>query len=195
MISVTVQNILYTVKPVLNGHSKIDKSKILMTNGSKMKVESIAECSPWSILQYFLPALSDNWFWKSIFGLFESGRFRQVCMSQCTTKWPMHPAKIQVSPVWSEYAVLWRNYEPWDMHWVHRKGWIFVQADLCVHVMHMSFCWLCCLLSYWASAWDFQQCGILTCVDSDEPLQLPFKFRNSKWCSVSSLTIIEYSSD
>ena len=32
---------------------KIDKTKILMTNGSLMKVKSIAECSPWSILQYF----------------------------------------------------------------------------------------------------------------------------------------------
>ena len=41
------------VKPVLSGHSKIDKTKVLMTNGSLMKVESIAECSPWSILQYF----------------------------------------------------------------------------------------------------------------------------------------------
>ena len=35
-----------TVKPVLRGHSKIDKIKILMTNGSLIKVESIAECSP-----------------------------------------------------------------------------------------------------------------------------------------------------
>ena len=43
----------YTVKPVLNGHSKIDKIKILLTNGSLMKVKSIAECSHWSILQYF----------------------------------------------------------------------------------------------------------------------------------------------
>ena len=42
-----------TVKPVLSSHSKIDKTKILMTYGSLMKVESIAECSPWSILQYF----------------------------------------------------------------------------------------------------------------------------------------------
>ena len=42
-----------TVKPVLSGHSKIDKTKILMTNGGLMKVESIAECSPWSIMQYF----------------------------------------------------------------------------------------------------------------------------------------------
>ena len=29
------------------------QNKILMTNGSLMKVESIAECSPWSILHYF----------------------------------------------------------------------------------------------------------------------------------------------
>ena len=36
----------YTVKPVQYGHSKIDKTKILMTNGSLMKVKSIAECSP-----------------------------------------------------------------------------------------------------------------------------------------------------
>ena len=47
----------------------------------------------------------------------------------------------------------------------------------------------------WAAACDFQQCGILTSVDSDEPVQPPVKLRNSKWCSLSSLTIIEYSSD
>ena len=35
-----------TVKPVLSGHSKIDKTKVLMANGSLMKVESIGECSP-----------------------------------------------------------------------------------------------------------------------------------------------------
>ena len=33
------------VKPVLSGHSKTDKTKVLKTNGSLMKVESIAECS------------------------------------------------------------------------------------------------------------------------------------------------------
>ena len=53
-----------TVKPVLSGNSKIDKTKISPKNGSLMKVESIAECSPWSILQYFWPALSANWDWK-----------------------------------------------------------------------------------------------------------------------------------
>ena len=45
-----------------------------------MKVESITECSPWSILQYFWPALSDNWSWKPICGLFDSGHFTQVLL-------------------------------------------------------------------------------------------------------------------
>ena len=35
-----------TVNPVLSGASKIDKTKVFMANGSLMKVESIAECSP-----------------------------------------------------------------------------------------------------------------------------------------------------
>ena len=34
-----------TVKPVLSGHSEINKTKVLKTNGSLIKVESIAECS------------------------------------------------------------------------------------------------------------------------------------------------------
>ena len=34
-----------TVKPVLSGHSKIDKTKVLKTGGSLLQVESIAECS------------------------------------------------------------------------------------------------------------------------------------------------------
>ena len=48
-----------------------------MTNGRVMKVESIAECPP---LQYFWPALSENWSWKPICGLLESGSFRQVLL-------------------------------------------------------------------------------------------------------------------
>ena len=68
------------VKPVYNGYSKIDKTKIFITNGSLMKVKRIAECFNWSILQYFWPALSDNWCWKPICGLFESGHFTQVLL-------------------------------------------------------------------------------------------------------------------
>ena len=39
-----------------------------------MKVERIAECSRWSILQYFGPALSDNW------SSFFNGRLRRVLL-------------------------------------------------------------------------------------------------------------------
>ena len=61
----------------------------LMTYGSLMKVESIAECSHWSILQYFWPTLSDSWSWKPIFGLFESGRFTHVLLYTNLIKMPM----------------------------------------------------------------------------------------------------------
>ena len=33
-----------SVKPVLSGHSKIDKTKVLKTDGSLMQIESIGEC-------------------------------------------------------------------------------------------------------------------------------------------------------
>ena len=66
----------YNSKTCLKRPLKIDKTKILMRKGSLMQIKSIAECSPLeqnappqSILQYFWPALSDNWSWKLIFGL------------------------------------------------------------------------------------------------------------------------------
>ena len=51
-----------------------------MTTGSLMKVESVAECSLWSILQYVRPALSNNRSCKPYFGLFVSGRFTKVLL-------------------------------------------------------------------------------------------------------------------
>ena len=69
-----------TVKLVLSSRLKIDKAKILLKNGSLIKVESSAECSPWSILQYFWPALSHNQYWKPIFMFVLSGRLRQVLL-------------------------------------------------------------------------------------------------------------------
>ena len=60
-----------TVKPVLSGHSKLDNTKTLKTNGAIMKVESIAEHS--AIL---LACQSDNRSCKSIL----SGRLRQVLL-------------------------------------------------------------------------------------------------------------------
>ena len=77
---------------------KIDKTRVLMTNGSLMKVESIAQSSHWSILQYFLPALSDNWSWNQfIFYLFESGRFTQALLY------------IFLLKKWKFIHVMWKN--------------------------------------------------------------------------------------
>ena len=59
----------------------------------------------------------------------------------------------------------------------------------------MGFPILISLLTYWALACDFQQCGILTSVDLYKPVQPPVKLRTFKRCSVSSLTVIEYTSD
>ena len=55
------------VKTFLSGHSKIDKTKVLMANGSLIKVKSIAECSP-AIL---LTCIQRESIW-------ERGRLRQV---------------------------------------------------------------------------------------------------------------------
>ena len=70
----------FTVKPVLSGHSKMDKTKVLKTNGSLMKVERTAECS----LGAFCNAFDLH---KVIIGLenqylvfFLSGRLRQVVL-------------------------------------------------------------------------------------------------------------------
>ena len=48
-----------------------------MTNGSLTKVESIAECSPWSILQYFWPALSDKLAGFQLFACISKHRSKQ----------------------------------------------------------------------------------------------------------------------
>ena len=47
--SVMYYLIAYTVKPVLRDHLKIDKTKVLNTNGSLIKVESIAN----ALLEHF----------------------------------------------------------------------------------------------------------------------------------------------
>ena len=48
---------LYYSKTCVKRPLKNRQTEVFMTNGSLMKVECIAECSFWSILQYFSPAL------------------------------------------------------------------------------------------------------------------------------------------
>ena len=60
-----------------------------MTNGSLMKVESIAECSKGSILLYFRPALSDNRSWKPILVFFLSSRLHVRQVYTLLTGWKL----------------------------------------------------------------------------------------------------------
>ena len=69
-----------TVKRVLNNHSQKDQKLVFKTNYLLMQVKSIAECSKWSILQFFLPSLSYQLLLRSSFCLFLSGRLTQVLL-------------------------------------------------------------------------------------------------------------------
>ena len=52
-LSESAHDVNNTVKSVNKGHSKIDKTKILMTNGSLMKVKSIAIATLGAFLNTF----------------------------------------------------------------------------------------------------------------------------------------------
>ena len=67
------------------------------------------------------------------------------------------------------------------------RNWIFLKCKI------LTFYYI--LYIIWAATCNFQQCGILTWIDSDDPVQPPVKLRNSKSCSVRSLTFIEFSCD
>ena len=77
---VSLTMFLSTVKPVLSGHSKGDQNLVFKTDYCLMQVISIAECSLWSILQYFRPSLSYHLLLRSLFCLFLSGRLRRVLL-------------------------------------------------------------------------------------------------------------------
>ena len=64
----------------------------------------------------------------------------------------------------------------------HQSGWSWSVRKMLKTLELHSIC-------------DFQKSGIVTSVDSDEHVQPPFKLRNTKGCPVSSLTLIDYSSD
>ena len=67
------------------------------------------------------------------------------------TKWPVRQVKHQIiqsiDPVWSESSLsAWRNLGSLAIHWVHSEDWsdrVNAQADLSIHLVHMSFCWFC----------------------------------------------------
>ena len=69
-----------TVKPVLSGHSKIDKTKVFKTNGNLMKVASIAECSLGAFCNTFDLHLAVISLENQVFVFFLIDRLRQVLL-------------------------------------------------------------------------------------------------------------------
>ena len=134
-----------------------------MTIGSLVKVESIAECSPWGILQYFWPALRDNWSWKAIFGLFESGRFTQVLLYMC---WALKRTvllsceKVMILPYTIIYAtLLWASIQNVTKIWYSQEGYQFwYMACMWRHMIKLdiacvSFCGLKKFIN-WLHIWN-----------------------------------------
>ena len=68
-ISSKIKRSKVTDYTVLSDHSKIDKTKVFKTNGSLMKIESIAKCSLGAFCNTFDPHLAiiglENQFWPS----------------------------------------------------------------------------------------------------------------------------------
>ena len=114
--------------------------------------------------------------------------------------------------VWSGsilFAIIGRRQESrWQKMWLAGIGIIYRRFCMKLSIRQWQMdqshngivmtCWARNYISrnnIWAVTCDFQQCGILTSMDSDDPVQPPFKLRNSKWDLVSSLTVIDNSSD
>ena len=106
---------------------------------------------------------------------------------------------LSISSVWSLSLLSVRRYlGSLVTHWAHRGdfyqigriprlNWVFSHT----HFVGFVISWLNYIR---AATHDFQQYGILTSLDSHNPVQPPIKLRASKRCSVSSLTLLEYSS-
>ena len=63
------------------------------------------------------------------------------------TKWPVHPAKTQISldirPVWSESSLsTWKNIRPFT-YWAHSEDSGQMPRLIWVFVGRTSFCWYC----------------------------------------------------
>ena len=108
-----------------------------------------------------------------------STKLRLISLLKDTMQWPrwgsnLRPLGLQSSTLPLSHCTSWNA-----ISWPLKELWIAIRENI----------------SIWALTCDFQQCGILTSVDSNKHVQPSFKLRNSKWCSFSSLTVVEYSSD
>ena len=89
------------------------------------------------------------------------GRLHMSRLMIKPTKWPVRPAKTQVSlgirPVWSIFAD--RMKKPWVLSYplsAQRRlwsVWVDAQADPSLHWAHRSFCWYCHAAAYIRIFW------------------------------------------
>ena len=113
-----------------------------------------------------------------------SSESTHVKMPYC---WKLHVAAQMCSPIWIlSVCFLHPKWIMWYNTTLQNQSICLWTTELLVEFLNLFI---------WAATTWFPTMWHLTSVDSDEPVHSPFKFRNSKWCSVSSLTLIEYSSD
>ena len=140
-------------------------------------VESIAECSPWGILQYFWPALSDNWSWKPIFGIFEIASLdvffcillATICLNQgwnwCRETGLSPPVKYfnwlfqGGTSLVDQLCYLWFVFAFTSCGHLLRKGWSLGSYLWCLIVFLSLFhvvSWVRCgMLLYWFLTFAF----------------------------------------
>ena len=96
-----------------------------------MKVERFAECSPWSILQYFWPALSDNGSWKPILVFILSGRLRQVLLYMGNFEWLPSRISVEIPPLNITFVRLLANmFSLTPVHQIELLRPVFHMSDL-----------------------------------------------------------------
>ena len=108
------------------------QNKDLNKNGCLMKVKSIAECSPWSILQYIWPGLSNKWSWKPIFSLFRVAVLHRLycsiylvlslCLLMIAFAYNLNPGQAQ------QKCRTWSRLKLFDTQMVFLKNF-FVKVD------------------------------------------------------------------
>ena len=92
---------------------------------------------------------------------------------------------VHITTRWLEFCLMTQN-QSWPLKikvvWDQIKyiGLVTWKPDFVACEQHMSL------------DMRFPTMWLLTSVDSNKPVQLPFKLRNSKWCLVSSLMVMEY---
>ena len=115
----------FTVKPVFSGHSKVDKTRVWMTNGSLMKGQKYCRMLHESILHYFWPALRDIQSSNPILVFFLIGRSKRGL----TVCYIANRAKFEYPPIYlvfcsSHFCILisvdciWFLWTVFDRLWV-----------------------------------------------------------------------------